>query len=145
MSINFKPINEVPVIDGFSDGDMVLVNSGGTAKQIDASKVGGGGGSAPVYLQPSSDTAATAYKDEAYTQMMTYAEGEAAAKNGAMWAIPADADEAPGMFYYNAALVAVPMGPQGQKMIMLLPGMMVMMGSLENPMYVSFSDTTVTD
>ena len=33
MAINFKPINAVPVTEELADGDMLLVNSGGTAKQ----------------------------------------------------------------------------------------------------------------
>ena len=50
MSINVKPINEVPVIDALSEGDKLLVNSNGSAKQIDASKVGGSGGGGGVII-----------------------------------------------------------------------------------------------
>ena len=39
MSINFKPINEVPEIEALNEGDKLLVNSNGTARQIDAEKV----------------------------------------------------------------------------------------------------------
>jgi hypothetical protein len=58
MSINTKPITEVPVIEELSEGDKLLVNSGGAAKQIDASKVGGsgGGGGGIIYCMPMGGT-----------------------------------------------------------------------------------------
>lgn len=37
MSINFKKITDVPVITELTEGDTLLVNNGGAAKQIDAS------------------------------------------------------------------------------------------------------------
>ena len=43
MSINFKKITEVTEITELSEGDKLIVNSNGAAKQIDASKIGGGG------------------------------------------------------------------------------------------------------
>ena len=46
MSVNIKPINEVPVVGAVAEGDKVLVNRSGAAVQIDASKVGGGGSAA---------------------------------------------------------------------------------------------------
>lgn len=52
MSINVKPINEVPEIETLSDGDKLLVNNNGAAKQIDASKVGGSGGGTIIYCNP---------------------------------------------------------------------------------------------
>lgn len=39
--MNLKPINEVPEIESLQEGDKILVNSNGTAKQIAARKVGG--------------------------------------------------------------------------------------------------------
>lgn len=83
MSINFKPINEVPEITELAEGDKLLVNSGGTAKQIDASKVGGkgGGGSAPIYAvmvggdDESGAFGLLSYADADHTQMLTYDQG----------------------------------------------------------------------
>lgn len=37
--MNFRPINEVPEIEALTEGDKLLVNSNGTARQIDAEKV----------------------------------------------------------------------------------------------------------
>ncbi|MBP3427125.1 MAG: hypothetical protein J6M47_02550 [Clostridia bacterium] len=37
--MNFRPINEVPEIEALNEGDKLLVNSNGTARQIDAEKV----------------------------------------------------------------------------------------------------------
>ena len=78
MAINFKPINAVPVTEELADGDMLLVNSGGTAKQIAASKVGGGGGGTMIYIKDFSigDEQATGIpcKDAELTQVMSTAE-----------------------------------------------------------------------
>lgn len=86
MAINFKPINELPEIESVSAGDKLIVNSGGAAKQIDASKVGGsGGGSADIiYVDGSGfnpenqEFQAMAYADKEMTIPMTYAQGKAA-------------------------------------------------------------------
>ena len=43
--MNFKKITDIPVLEEILDGDMLVVNHGGAAAQIDASKVGGSGGS----------------------------------------------------------------------------------------------------
>lgn len=78
MGINFKPINEVPEVAEISAGDKLLINSGGAAKQIDASKfsMGGGGGSV-IYADGNEDITAriTAYTDAELTQRPTHAEG----------------------------------------------------------------------
>lgn len=75
MAINFKPINEVPTIEALAEGDKVLVNSGGTAKQIDASLVGGSGGGTVIYIKDfTEDTdmmAGSPCKDAELTQVMT--------------------------------------------------------------------------
>lgn len=39
--MNLKPINEVPEIESLQEGDKILINSNGAAKQVAASKVGG--------------------------------------------------------------------------------------------------------
>lgn len=86
MAINFKPINELPEIESVSAGDKLIVNSGGAAKQIDASKVGGsGGGSADIiyvdgsgFNLESQEFHAMAYADKDMTTPMTYAQGKAA-------------------------------------------------------------------
>ena len=86
MSNFLKPINTLPVAEAISEGDKILINSSGVAKQIDASIVGGGGGMTAIYAKPAVDneTAVMAYKDADYTQQMTYAEGKKAFENGAI-------------------------------------------------------------
>lgn len=75
MAINFKPINEVPTIEALSDGDTLLVNSGGTAKQIDASLVGGSGGGTVIYIKDYTEgtdmVTGSPCKDAELTQVMT--------------------------------------------------------------------------
>jgi len=105
MSINFKPINEVPVIDGFSEGDMVLVNSGGTAKQIDASKVGGGGGGT-IYASGEFSgemVMIPAYADPELTTQLTYEQGVALCSGGAVLSA-----EMSGQVAWLTPLAAVP-------------------------------------
>ena len=86
MSNFLKPIKNLPVAESVSEGDKILINSGGVAKQIDASLVGGGGGMTVIYAKPADDNGVTvmAYKDADYTQQMTYAEGKKAFENGAI-------------------------------------------------------------
>ena len=81
MSNFLKPINNLPVAESVSEGDKILINSGGVAKQIDASLVGASGsGGTVVYAQIMDETfgVVTAYKDAEHTQMMTYEEGQKA-------------------------------------------------------------------
>lgn len=80
--MNLKPINEVPEIESLQEGDKILVNSNGLAKQIAASKVGGrGGGMGTIYgtVQMLDETISSAmlvaYADKEMTKPMTYAEG----------------------------------------------------------------------
>lgn len=87
MSNFLKPINNLPVAESISEGDKILINSSGVAKQIDASLVGGGGGGMTViYAKYADENEVTvmAYKDADYTQQMTYAEGKKAFENGAI-------------------------------------------------------------
>lgn len=87
MSNFLKPINNLPVAEAITEGDKLLINSGGMAKQIDASLVGGsGGGMTVIYAKYADENGATvmAYKDADYTQQMTYAEGKKAFENGAI-------------------------------------------------------------
>ena len=44
MSVNIKPINEVPVVEEVTAGDRVLVNRSGAAVQVPANALGGGSG-----------------------------------------------------------------------------------------------------
>lgn len=83
MAINFKPINELPEIESVSAGDKLIVNSGGAAKQIDASKVGGGSSADIIYVDASGLSEGgmaqtVAYADKDMTIPMTYAQGKAA-------------------------------------------------------------------
>lgn len=134
--MNFKPIGEVPEVQALAEGDKLLVNSGGMAKQIDASKVGGsGGGSAPVYVQLGAELTepVMAYKDEAFTQPMTYDEGVAALLGGSMWVA-----EYIGEWMVSGLIAGVPNA--GAKMLMVMPGFMMAMGEGEM-LTVVFSDT----
>lgn len=86
MSINFKPINEVPEVESLSEGDKLLVNSNGAAKQIDASKVGGsGGGGGVFYAGPGENENGLTFMvfaDKELTKTMTFAEGMAVFESG---------------------------------------------------------------
>ena len=97
MSNFLKPINTLPVAESVSEGDKILINSGGVAKQIDASLVGGGGGMTVIYAKPADDNGTTvmAYKDADYTQQMTYAEGKKAFENGALLILTENGMNAP--------------------------------------------------
>lgn len=81
MSNFLKPINNLPVAESVSEGDKILINNGGVAKQIDASLVGGGGsGGTVIYAQIMNESFGVvfAYKDAGLTQWMTYEEGQKA-------------------------------------------------------------------
>ena len=84
MGINFKPINEVPEITEISEGDKLLVSSGGEAKQIDAGMFAASGGASAEVIHiavedmSAASVMASAYADAEMTQMMTYAQGKAA-------------------------------------------------------------------
>lgn len=107
MSMNIKPINEVPFIENLSENDSLLVNSGGAAKQIAASKIvssgGGGGSSKPIYISLiNSDLSdeivmAAAYDDEAYTSLLTFEEGAERLLSGSVIVADTGADE--GVFF----------------------------------------------
>ena len=93
MAINFKPINELPEIESVSDGDKLLVNSGGMAKQIDASKFAGsgsgsgsGGAAGVIYIDMSEQmegedgimtTISGAFSDVSLSTPYTYEQGKA--------------------------------------------------------------------
>lgn len=78
MGINFKPVNELEEITKLAEGDKILVNSGGAARQIDVARVvlGGGGGST-LYADGNEDitTRMSVYADAELTQQLTYAQG----------------------------------------------------------------------
>lgn len=86
MSVNIKPINEVSVVEEVAEGDKILLNRGGVAAQIDASKVGGSGGGAAggaVYVDltsalngESSEALVQAFVDIEMTTPMDYATGK---------------------------------------------------------------------
>lgn len=81
MSLNFKKINEVPVVNEVQENDMLLLNSDGEAKQIPANKFstsGGGSGGGMIYgYDPiTSPEAFQAFADAELTQPFTYEEGK---------------------------------------------------------------------
>lgn len=81
MSLNFKKINEVPVVNEVQENDMLLLNSNGEAKQIPANKFstsGGGSGGGMIYgYDPvTSPEAFQAFADAELTQPLTYEEGK---------------------------------------------------------------------
>ena len=80
-NINFRSINEVETAEFLADGDKVILNSGGITKQIDASRIGGGGGI--LYAQMISTTECYLYADEGHTQMLKYSEAKKAIMLGA--------------------------------------------------------------
>ena len=81
MSLNFKKINEVPVVNEVQENDMLLLNSNGEAKQIPANKFstsggGSGGGMIYGYAPDTSPEAFQAFADAELTQPLTYEEGK---------------------------------------------------------------------
>lgn len=104
MSMNIKPINEVPFIEALTENDSVLVNSGGVAKQIPASKIGGrGGGGKPVYISiiegdfSSESMVVKAFDDEALTSQLTFAEGVERFLGGSVLAFKSETEDASGV------------------------------------------------
>ena len=88
MSLNFKKINEVPVVNKVQENDMLLLNSNGEAKQIPANKFstsggGSGGGMIYGYALDTSPEAFQAFADAELTQPLTYAEGKTLLLGGA--------------------------------------------------------------
>lgn len=82
--MNLKPINEVPEIESLQEGDKILVNSNGAAKQIAAEKIGGSGsGVGTIYgeITPVNESnesfVMVAYADKEMNTPMTYEEGRA--------------------------------------------------------------------
>ena len=99
MSLNFKKINEVPVVNEVQENDMLLLNSNGEAKQIPANKFstsGGGSGGGMIYgYDPvTSPEAFQAFADAELTQPLTYEEGKALLIGGAAVIVTTDATEA---------------------------------------------------
>lgn len=86
-NINLRPISELPEVESVSVGDKFLLNSGGEAKLIDASKMGGGGGTIYAELEfatdSDSDNIARVYADEAHSNMLTYDQAKEKLKSGA--------------------------------------------------------------
>lgn len=88
MALNFKKINEVPVVNEVKENDMLLLNSNGEAKQIPANKFstsggGSGGGMIYGYAPDTSREAFQAFADAELTQPLTYAEGKTLLLGGA--------------------------------------------------------------
>ena len=92
--MNFKKITDVPVLEEILEGDMLVVNHGGAAAQIDASKVGGSGGELlfPVFYVDGGSNPSDGddvnyvngyvYSDYDCTQGVTFAEGLERLKKG---------------------------------------------------------------
>lgn len=88
MSLNFKKINELPVLNEVKENDMLLLNSNGEAKQIPANKFstsggGSGGGMIYGYAPDTSLEAFQAFADAELTQPLTYEEGKTLLLGGA--------------------------------------------------------------
>ena len=90
MAYNFRSINDVPVAGSLASGDKVILNSGGIAKQIDASKLGGSGGGGTIYAEMEFATDAytsniiSVYADESHSNMLTYDQAKEKFKSGAV-------------------------------------------------------------
>lgn len=144
MSINTKPITEVPVIEELSEGDKLLVNSGGAAKQIDASKVGGsgGGGGGIIYCLPIDGTEdnifVSCHKSAARTEsdIMTFVEFEELVSSGPM-ALAISEDGVHEMYIIPMMLI-----PDSETS--MAQGMIFMVQSVANINFI-FSDSTGLD
>lgn len=99
MALNFKKINEVPVVNEVQENDMLLLNSNGEAKQIPANKFstsggGSGGGMIYGYDPTTAPEAFQAFADAELTQPLTYEEGKTLLLGGAGMIFTADETEA---------------------------------------------------
>lgn len=140
--MNLKPINDVPEIESLQEGDKILVNSNGLAKQIAAEKVGGsGGGMGTFYGEPApgpdnSGLMFTAYSDKELTVPMTYAEGKEMVENGGMRLCMSAAlmGDVNGWMYVIPAMV-IPIDEQ----YMIMGS--IAMGADVSELWIVFSDT----
>lgn len=114
MAMNFRNVNDLETVSKLNSGDKLLVNSGGVAKQVDASMVGGsgGGGGGIVYTDAdlfSEETSITAnaYMDAELTQPMDYATGKKLFMGGAAMSAPVpDAYKGYGLACLTGSLIA---------------------------------------
>lgn len=88
-TMNLRPFVNLPETDAIREGDKVLVNQDGIAKQLDASKIGAGTGSRGLTIYVSLeelDSAeivnANAYADKELTTQMIYDEVKEKAMGG---------------------------------------------------------------
>lgn len=91
-TMNLRPFANLPETDAIKEGDKVLVNQDGMAKQLDASKIGGsGGGTIYGILNLSKDvTIAEVYTDENHTTQLTYEQAMQMFKGGAVLFVTLD-------------------------------------------------------
>ena len=72
-TMNLRPFSNLPETDAIKEGDKVLVNQDGMAKQLDANKLGGSGGT--IYGKPSIDDSGiifVVYADVNHNKQLTY-------------------------------------------------------------------------
>lgn len=85
-TMNLRPFANLPETDAIKEGDKVLVNQDGMAKQLDASKIGGSGGGT-IYGIPTVATSGNiveVYADENHTTQLTYEQAMQMFKGGAV-------------------------------------------------------------
>lgn len=144
MSMNIKPINEVPFIENLTENDSVLVNSGGVAKQIAASKIGGsGGGGKPVYISiiegdfSSESMVVKAFDDEALTSQLTFAEGVERFLGGSVLALKSETEGA------SVVVSITPLFSSNMNEMKISMCMVNMGNEASTAMTVTYSDSAV--
>lgn len=100
-NISVRKFTDLPEAESIKDGDKVLINSDGEARQLAANKLGGGGGEI-IYLQVIGDPTfdengklvnlqSYCYADEALQTQLTYAQGKNMLMHGATLYVKGDA------------------------------------------------------
>lgn len=85
-TMNLRPFSNLPETDEIKEGDKVLVNQDGMAKQLDASKISGSGGGT-VYGELTVATSVNivvVYADENHNTQLTYEQAMQMFKGGAI-------------------------------------------------------------
>lgn len=85
-TMNLRPFSNLPETDAIKEGDKVLVNQDGIAKQLDAGKIGGSGGGT-IYGELTTDTSGNivvVYADEDHNTQLTYEQAKQMFKGGAV-------------------------------------------------------------
>lgn len=85
-TMNLRPFSDLPETDAINEGDKVLVNQDGMAKQLDANKIGGSGGGT-IYGKLTTATSGNiveVYADEDHNTQLAYEQAKQMFKGGAV-------------------------------------------------------------